>query len=246
MTISSDRLSVWEIAHRWHDVDPHCYESLADIPLEVKDTLRNLAAEIYYERLYSDLWLDRETNNHKDELKAFRKKGIKKAISDYQTEFNNCIELNDFSPSTFKAIMIPIWELEYWCKEYNIPFPGFWAKSLWQGGERLPFPGSQPVSTEGKEDCSNSVSEQHRMAALARHEPMYDLKRKCVIFHLAHPELTNAEAARRFYKSLPDEEKKLAPTNYERTLSEALSEYKNKKDKLWLEGFNPSPPAQTG
>lgn len=39
MAISIDRLSLWEIAHRWHDADPSHSKTIADIPLDVKDTL---------------------------------------------------------------------------------------------------------------------------------------------------------------------------------------------------------------
>jgi len=65
MPISIDRLSLWEIAHRWHNADPSHSKTIADIPLEVKDTLRNLAAEVYYEQLYSTLPLEREAENLK-------------------------------------------------------------------------------------------------------------------------------------------------------------------------------------
>ena len=55
-----DRLTLWEVAHRWHNFDPTHSQTIEDIPLQVKDTLRNLASEIFDERLYSNLLLKRE------------------------------------------------------------------------------------------------------------------------------------------------------------------------------------------
>jgi hypothetical protein len=60
MAIHADRLSVWEIAHRWHRIDPDTSASAAQIPLHVKDTLRMLVGEVYLERLLSTLWKEKE------------------------------------------------------------------------------------------------------------------------------------------------------------------------------------------
>jgi len=68
MALNSDRLTLWELAHRWNGADPHLFDDLASIPLEVKDTLRVLAAETYFERLYSDLLLGRERGRMNQKL----------------------------------------------------------------------------------------------------------------------------------------------------------------------------------
>ena len=112
MPLNLDRLSLWEIGHRWHDVDPQKSRHPDDIPLAVKDTLRWLAGEIYAERLYSDLYLERE--EHATESTLFRKKKIKMAISDYHKEFTDCINNGEIDPAFLKAVRVPIWEMEYW------------------------------------------------------------------------------------------------------------------------------------
>ena len=81
-------------------------------------------------------------------------------------------------------------------------------------------------------------------ASRAMHEPTNQLKRDCVYFWLANQKLSNNEAARRFYYSLPPERKKLlAETNASKTLSVGISEFKRKdtfkKLPRWLIGFNP-------
>ncbi|MDO9270793.1 MAG: hypothetical protein Q7T96_16945 [Methylobacter sp.] len=40
MTINIDRLSFWEIAHRWQNADSSHSKTIADIPLDVKKSGR--------------------------------------------------------------------------------------------------------------------------------------------------------------------------------------------------------------
>lgn len=85
-------------------------------------------------------------------------------------------------------------------------------------------------------------------AAFARHQPINELKRACVKFWLeTDKKFSQKDTARRFYKSLPIEDKKLlAESNAEVTLANAISEFKN-QDKLksenklpnWLKDFQP-------
>lgn len=60
MALNVDTLSLWEIAFRWNELDPHRFDHIEEIPLAVKDTIRLLAAEVRYEHLYSTLRLGRE------------------------------------------------------------------------------------------------------------------------------------------------------------------------------------------
>ncbi|MCX7101360.1 MAG: hypothetical protein NTX38_07670 [Methylobacter sp.] len=253
MAISIDRLSLWEIAHRWHDADPSHSKTIADIPLDVKDTLRNLAADVYHEHLYSTLPLEREAKIHKPISKRnwpffWRKTWFFVPASHYEEEFKAVMN-NNINPTFLQSIMIPHWELEYWCKEYHVPFPEFWVCSIIMGGKKAPFPGAieffiqedcgetDPEPENGSPSDKKPKSENHRRAAQQRHEPVNQLKRECVLFFLTQKG-SNTKIAERFYDSLPADQKKLlSAENAIRTLSQAIAEYKQGVDKDWLKGI---------
>lgn len=100
-----------------------------------------------------------------------------------------------------------------------------------------------------KEDAAvnHQAETLQQKASRARHEPINQLKRECVLYWIANQKYSNKEAARRFYQSLSDDKRRLfSESNYEKTLSMAISEFKRKdalseKNKLpnWLIGFNP-------
>jgi hypothetical protein len=248
MTISIDRLSIWEIAHRWHNADPSHSKTIEDIPLEVKDTLRNLAAEVYYELLYSTLPLEREAKNLKPVFKRnwplfWKKTWYFVPVSHYEKEFCEVMN-NRIDPIFLQTIMIPHWELEYWCKEYQIPFPDFWVRSIVMGGNKAPFPGAIefiPEEEETESELEDAIalgekakSENHSRAAHERHKPVNQLKKECVIFSI-NQKGSNRKIAELFYASLSDDRKRiLSADNAIRTLSQAISDYKNDVDHDWL------------
>lgn len=264
MALNLDTLSLWEIAFRWHDLDPHRFARIEDIPLPVKDTIRLLAAEVHYEHLYSKLRLEREGIRITRPGWMFWKPELKLYVSDFSSEFRDCIHKNVIDPDFLKSVYIQFWELEYWCRERQIPVPSFWIRSQVFGGDKVPI-GDRiytlpPVEREGKEiadpvpeddpeESPSGSNSQQQAAALARHEPVNELKRECVIYWLSHQNLSYADAARRFYAGLsPDKQRRLSKDNAETTFAKALSEYKNrnKKNSLppWLVDFHPEP-AQT-
>ena len=259
MPISIDRLSLWEIAHRWHNTDPSHSKTIADIPLDVKDTLRNLAAEVYYEHLYSTLLLGREAKNQKSIFKRnypffWKKTWYLAYVSHFEKEFKAVMN-NNIAPDFLQSVMIPHWELEYWCKEYQVPFPEFWVRSLVIGGRKAPFPGaiefiqdedSDTIESEESEpenvSSSNEKlkSENHCRAAHVRHEPVNQLKRECVEFFITQKG-SNIQIPENFYDGLPADKKKiLTADNGPRTLAKAISEYKKGADKDWLKGISHS------
>jgi hypothetical protein len=270
MALNVDTLSLWEIAFRWNNQDPHQFAEIEAIPLAVKDTLRNLASEVYFEHLYSKLHLDREAKSPVYmRTGLFKKEKLRLAVSDWDDEFRACIHDNVIDPAFLKSVFIPHWELEYWCKENNIPMPDFWIKALFWGGTTFPV-GDEIVSVVKDEDQPEEVADspqeaepprpldnsedtsQQQEAAYARHKPTHDLNRDCVRYWLAHQKFSNNEAARRFYESLPPERSKiLTPTNAPRTLAKAISDYRNREklktqNKLpyWLIDFSPESPQQ--
>lgn len=209
MALNVDKLSLWEIAFRWNKLDPHRFDVIADIPLPVKDTLRTLAAEVYYEHLYSTLWLEREDDSrYRPKAKLFQKPR-KFSVSDYRDEFDDCVKNNVIAPDFLKSVFIPVWELNYWCRENNVPFPDFWVNPLIFGGHQVPIgdalysvkpeeeePGGVPDSDKSNSEVAPQANLQQQAAALARHEPVNELKRECVVYWLANQRLSNAEASR--------------------------------------------------
>lgn len=271
MALNLDTLTLWEIAFRWHNLDPYQYPNTEGIPLHVKDTIRFLAAEVYYERLYSKLLIERESLSQETFYKRkwiFFKEKYKFSVEDYADEFLACIKDNVLDQTFLKSVYIPFWELEYWSKEYHIPFPTFWVKPYDFGGNKIPI-GDELIrvcTEEGKSEQNGDLQtppaeaadtvetsedlSQQQEAAYARHKPIHDLKRDCIQYWLTHQKFSNKEAARRFYESLPELRKKsLVESNATRTLAQAISDYKN-RDKLqeqgklphWLNGFNPELP----
>ena len=55
-------------------------------------------------------------------------KKIKISINEYIPEFDQLLEKNIFDIDFLKTILIPYWELDFWCNDYNVPMPGFWLK----------------------------------------------------------------------------------------------------------------------
>jgi hypothetical protein len=257
MTISFDRLSLWEIAHRWHNADPFHSKTIADIPLDVKDTLRNLAAEVYYERLYSSLLLKYEANTHKPVFKRnwpffWKKTWLHLPVSHYEKEFKAAIN-NKFDPSFLQSVMISFWELEYWCNEFQIPFPDFWIRSIDRNGTKAPFPGAIVFIQEEDESDSEDhkfsgekfKSEKHSQAAHKSHDKKNQLKRRCVQFSLTEKG-SNNQIALRFYDSLSEQEKTLSSAqNAASFYSKAISDYKKGINHYWLEGIPPYQKMQT-
>lgn len=255
MAIQSDRLSLWEIGFRWHDLDPHAYPSVDAIPLEVKDTLRTLAAEVYNERLYSTLRLEREAGadyymRRKQPWFSF-KKPPKWALSDYHDEFQDCLERNVIDPAFLKQIVIPIWELEIWCRETETPKPSFWRTPDWLSDANRPKEESQtvkvePETAEKASPIPKNPASQQQQAAHAKYSAGNQLKRDCAVFSLTKPGKSAPQIAGLFHSSLPDTKKRILT---KATLEGAIREFRNRgklnvKGKLptWLVDFDPSAP----
>jgi hypothetical protein len=70
-----DHLSIWEIAHRWHDIDPNLTEQNA-IPLQVQDTVRMICKALVH-----------------CEISVCNDKGIERKNP------NDCPDFDDYQPS---------------------------------------------------------------------------------------------------------------------------------------------------
>lgn len=150
MALNLDKLSLWEIAHRWNDADPHQFKDASSIPLNVKDTLRVLAGEVYWEHLYSTFLVEHEVADTLNK-KLLRRK-LKQSVDDYSAEFSACIQKNVIDKKFLESVIIPYWELEYWCRENSVPFPAFWIAPIWKGKTFIPLPGVVRPAPDQKTD----------------------------------------------------------------------------------------------
>ncbi|MBU1691934.1 MAG: hypothetical protein KJ958_03280 [Gammaproteobacteria bacterium] len=185
---------------------------------------------------------------------------LKKSIDDYADQFTSCIEKNVIDKDFLEAVLIPFWELQYWCKEFTIPFPEFWISPMWRGESYIPLPGvprpsnasvlkddtsqetdtGQQAATEDSPDTEPStsidsaVSERSRKAAFARHEPISQIKRELVKYWEGGEFKNQVEAVRKFYNTLPTEKQRLlSADHWEVTLSKALSDHINDRSAPW-------------
>lgn len=86
------------------------------------------------------------------------------------------------------------------------------------------------LSTHEVTDDTHPIRLQAKVGGIKRHAATNQLKRECIAYYQQHPELSMREAARRFYKELPSERQILTPTNAQRTLAQALTDFE--KDRL--------------
>lgn len=210
-------LSVWEIAHRWHDVDQDATDP-AKLPVPVKESMRELmfalnvclnpydAQSEEIQREY--LWF------------GFPKTTFAKRL---EADLNSGKFDKDFLQSTF----IRRNELPKWLRTREIVLPSFWysAAEVEQSRRAIEGPASKEVRAIAPKA---NTSEKARKAALKRHEPVQRIKDQLYEFYNASREsgreLSQAEAVRRFMDTCdPESLRLLSPTNAERTLKDALS-----------------------
>jgi hypothetical protein len=66
---------------------------------------------------------------------------LKLYVADFDEDFEACILNNVIDPTFLKSVYIQFWELEYWCRERQIPFPPFWLDAEVFGGRQVPIGG---------------------------------------------------------------------------------------------------------
>jgi hypothetical protein len=105
----------------------------------------------------------------------------------------------------------------------------------------------QPYTDDEFKSAPQETENLHRKAAIARYEPVYQLKHDCIYYWLeTEKRFSYKNAAKRFCAQLSEDNKTLTKSGRIDTLSEAISEYERRheleaKGKLpkWLESFNP-------
>ena len=114
------RLSIWEIAHRWHGEDPEQTDQKR-LPLVVRDTIRSLTRGIHYEGLR--VVNNRGVENHS----AFHPQSEKNyTAEEIQNKLSESYEKSFFDRGFLEAVCLEREDLGKWCQEKGIALPVFW------------------------------------------------------------------------------------------------------------------------
>lgn len=239
MLVHIKNLSIWEIAHYWHDYDPRA-TGTHTIPLKVRDTLLVLAT-YYSKKLF--LRVDKD----KLFMLDVYNKSARLTGRHYRNVFKKAIDNKTFGKRFFSNMFISRSQLAHWCLDHKEPMPQFWFPD----NERYPYESREQlqdeISVNGRyklvllydhtekpssesQTKSNSgaatVSENAVKAASAKHAVTNAIKARFIEYYLAHQTefISKTEAARSFFDLLNNKEQ-LRFTNREtavRTLTDAL------------------------
>ncbi|MGH8403837.1 MAG: hypothetical protein ACRESO_10630, partial [Gammaproteobacteria bacterium] len=140
-------LSVWEIAHRWHGVDPNTTDP-NNLPLRVQDTLRTLSLALLTQEIPAsdpsgldfglrsdgpryDHWLA-----HASPME--RARGYEAVIADHTREHHEavaglevCTEQRRYDRAKLDSVFISMMGIQRFCEQEYVPLPEFW----FPGGE---------------------------------------------------------------------------------------------------------------
>ena len=151
-----DALSIWEIAHRWHDHDPNITDPKA-LPLEVQDTLRFLTRKMAYHELPScsskgvRYVIDADIQSREDIISHHENandlsQGEKDSIyENYLTYMDNkmschneiiegfelCYEQRIYDKEKLDHSYTLQYKLAHTCETYGISLPAFWYPENW-------------------------------------------------------------------------------------------------------------------
>ena len=239
MLVHVKNMSLWEIAHYWHDFDPR-ESKTHHLPLKVRDTLlvlsmtysKKLCLRVEHENAYLlDLigHAPRFTARH------------------YKHSFKKAIDSKVFGKQFYSRMFITRSQLARWCVEHNEPLPKFWfpdnenfpydatsdlSDEITVGGRyklmMLYDDTAKPSSEPGQEQpIVATVNENAVRAANAKHAHRNAIKARFISFYQAegssHPSKT--ASAEHFFDLLNEKQEKLLFEHKDaaiRTLLDAL------------------------
>ncbi|MBC7758271.1 MAG: hypothetical protein H7069_05405 [Phormidesmis sp. FL-bin-119] len=242
MLVHVKNLSIWEIAHYWHDCDPR-ETGTHSLPLNVRDTLLVLATS-YSKKLF--LRVDKE----KLFMLDVYNKSARLTGRHYRHTFKKAIDNKVFGKRFFSNMFITRSQLAHWCIDHKESMPKFWFPD----NEKFPYETKDKLTDEitvgGRyklvllydysdkpkidlEKLTNSgaatVNENAIKAANAKHASTNALKSNFYNFYLSNADqfASKVDSARKFFNSLTSKERLLF-TNEEtatRTFTDGLRKF---------------------
>lgn len=120
--IASDNLSLWEVAHRWHDIDPNKTDPF-NLPLVVQDTLRYLCGAA----LNGEISLfTSDTIDASDGRGNYFRKVRYHTIDELPPALQSCVFAREYEKSVLDDLLISRHNLFERSIRGNAKFPDFW------------------------------------------------------------------------------------------------------------------------
>lgn len=245
MLVHVKTLSLWEVAHYWHNLDPR--KSMThQLPLKVRDTMLVLTT-----------WCGKKVSYRVEREKEYLYEALKKTprftARHYRHSFQKAIDSKVFGKRFFSNMFISRSQLARQCLAHNEPLPEFWFPD----NEKYPYDTTSDLSdetsvdgrykliliyddtamdsneAENEQPISVTVGSNAIKAAHASHAATNAIKERFIQFFddegKNYPS-KNAAAAQ-FYDMLDDIKEKTLFVHREaaiRTLLDALRSHKNK------------------
>lgn len=245
MLVHLKTLSLWEVAHYWHNIDPR--ESTSHrLPLEVRDTL-----------LVLSMWCGKKLAYRVEHESTLRMEILKElpryTARHYRHTIKKAIDSKVFGKRFFSNMHVSRSQLARLCVSNNEPLPKFWfpdndkypyaatgdiSEETTVGGRYqlvLIYDDSKPTTNEAENDqeIAATVSSNAVKAAQASHAPINAIKDRFIQFFVSegenHP--SKKAAAEYFFGSLHELKEQTLFAHKEsavRTLTDALRDYQKK------------------
>jgi hypothetical protein len=239
--------TVWQLAHNWVDVDPDKTDTNA-VSIELKNVIHRLLLAITSKNITARTrrWAILEDDSIFTSPLDFY----------HRLKLYPCLRRNKFNKSYLDNLYIKRDEVINWCANVaQLDPPPCWSpKNLFgkqvTGEETKNYDSVDQIVDIECNTASNVDTSQQREAAHVKHKPVEGLKKECIYYWLQRQKLSNDHVAQKFYEGLPPEKQKLlSPSNASKTLSKAISQYKNREKLIekselprWLINFNPEDP----
>lgn len=223
MLVHVKTLSLWEVAHYWHALDPR-ETTTHRLPLKVRDTL-----------LVLSMWCSNKVAYRVDKDQAFLFEVAKQAprfsARHYRHAFKKAIDGKVFGKRFFSGMHIARSHLARLCVQHGEPLPEFWFPD----NEKYPYKATGDISDEttvggryklamiyddtkqlsgdhsNEQPIATTVSTNAVKAAQARHAKTNEILNLFLTFHDANGSKygSREKVAIDFYTSLSDNQKSL-------------------------------------
>ncbi|RFC35903.1 MAG: hypothetical protein DID92_2727743824 [Candidatus Nitrotoga sp. SPKER] len=116
-------LSIWEIAHRWHDINPDKTDP-CDLPLNVQDSIRFICRGVLDDGITlchviaSELPEDSRRSGFRSEIRNYY-------VNEFPVELANCLS-RKYDKSALDTYYIGCDGLLQYCMEQQCDYPSFW------------------------------------------------------------------------------------------------------------------------